>query len=345
MGRLQKKAPDAPQPAAPALKLYKVLTADGRAPFVPDYRWSVPTPSGDGAFTLGEWHEEDASALCAKGLHLTACPLDWTHGADSCAFYEAEAEGVVGDPVADSKVIARRVRLVRPVTREEAERVSKAWREAADERRRAEDVEREKRRVRERLDRAREAAAVARKDDEARREAGIPSPALLAFKTLVELTPTASWRDVNGCRFDALAYATEYLDFDPEDVRTIHHEFGGGHWFGSGSGSDERLYRCAIEKQNTSACVAWERFFGRKPWWGADRKGNRQRLHVGAGLSWEGLRVEVTSFDDANDALVACSYKSSGTGADYSRKIERRFKVTREAYEAARKAPKKGGAR
>jgi len=132
-------------------------------------------------------------------------------------------------------------------------------------------------------------------EDAARRK-GVESPALTAFRLLVELTPTESWRDVNGCRFDALRYATAWLRFDPSDVVTIYNEFRGSRWFGEGSGSDERLYTLAIEKRNKSACVAWEHFFGRKPWWGTARDGKRDRLHVGAQTRLNGVWYRVTSF-------------------------------------------------
>lgn len=359
--RETKKTAEAPAHAP--LKLYKVLTADGRAPFVPEYRWSLPTKRDDGTWAPGEWHEEAPDKLCTRGLHVTACPGNWMHGdprGGAPVVYEAECEGVVGDPAEHvGKVIAARVRLLRPVDRSEVIAADEAYRRAADAYEAKRQAEERRAHMRKLAEKARRSAASARATDAARREAGVPSPALLAFETLVGLTPADSWRDVNACRYELLRYATRHLDFDEGDVCAIYKKYGGYHWFGAGSGSDEALYAAAVGAGNNSACVAWERYFGRKPWRAPDHDGKRVRLHVGAGLSWEGLYVEVTSFDDKADAFVACAYedvmKGKGSFRYESRKIARRFKVTRgalrsraafdAAFAAKKKPSKKGGAK
>ena len=85
-----------------------------------------PIHSGTGAWSLphegqpGEWREVTGDLVkCANGLHLTDEPARWW--APECRVFEAEAEGVVGscDDDEDRKVVCRRARLTREVSREE----------------------------------------------------------------------------------------------------------------------------------------------------------------------------------------------------------------------------------
>lgn len=274
-------------PEAPA-KLYKVLTADGKGPYVKDYAWSLPTPREDGSWEPGAWHEEPPSVFDErKGLHVTPCPeshTPWRGG--PYKVYECEAEGYREDPWDEDHVVALRVRLVRLVSAQEVERASREWRSAKS-------VRRDKEEQKERMDKIRGAAIQAQADKRAAREAGVESPALTAFRMMVELTPADSWRNVNGSRYDILKYATEYLDFDPEDVKTIRREFNGAYWFGENGA--ETLYALAVQSKNNSACVAWETFLGRKPWW-CSYGGKKTRAHVGISLRVDNAWHDVTSF-------------------------------------------------
>jgi hypothetical protein len=96
--------------AAPAIKLYKVLTADGHSPYITAYAWSLPTDNGDGTWTPGAWHEEPASVLKAgRGLHITPSPRTyWPQS--TCVAYECEASGYRENPEENSHVVATRVR-------------------------------------------------------------------------------------------------------------------------------------------------------------------------------------------------------------------------------------------
>lgn len=331
MRRRQEKPAPPPQP----IQLYKVLTADGHSPYITAYAWSLPTRGADGSWVPGAWHEEPASVFdIGHGLHVTPEPDRYRPNA-TCVAYACEAEGYREDITTDGHVVALRVRLLRPVSDEESAAAARAWRAQ-------EQVSYAKARNAERLKRACDVSKRARESQAALREAGVESPALLAFKTLAELTPTASWRDLNSCYQDALSYANVYLDFDPEDIRLIYAEYDGHHWFGRGSGTDEHRYAKAIEAGNKSACVAWEHFFKRKPWWLRGPEGGRSRLHVGSHFDWQGLRVKVTSFDGA-DALVACAYETVRTLRDegderrarYEEKLVRRFKITRAEFTAS----------
>ena len=282
------------------VKLYKVLTLEGHAPFVPAYRWSLPIQSADGSWTPGDWHEETPQALCVRGLHVTAFPGGWGSDRASNIVCEAECEGIAGDPALDDKVLAARVRLLRVLSDAETDVVNEAWCAAKDERelareaeQRQEWVDREKAEQKERLDAARKVAISAKKDVAAARAAGVASPALFAFRTLIALTPTDSWVDVNGSRRDAMEYVVARLRMDPDDVGTICKDFGGSYWLNA-----ESLYSHAIEAGNASACVALEKFLGRKPWWRADHKGGRERLHVGSTIRLDDAWHTVTSFRD-----------------------------------------------
>lgn len=272
------------------VKLYKVLTADGHSPHITAYAWSLPTPNGDGTYTPGAWHEEPASVFkIGHGLHITPSPGHYVLRRD-CTFYEVEASGYRENPLTDHHVVALRVRLVRPITSKEADRITREWDGELYARQAKADQKRQ-------LDKARASAMRAKAGEDAARRKGVESPALTAFRLLVELTPTESWRDVNGCRFDALRYATEWLRFGPGDVATIYNEFKGHRWFNEGSGAPEGLYTLAIKNNNKSACLAWEQFFGRKAWWCRSRdSGARKRLHVGSQVRFDGVWHRVTSF-------------------------------------------------
>lgn len=307
-------------------KLYKVLTSDGRSPYITTYAWSLPQGNGDGTWTPGAWHEEPAEVFDrGEGLHITPKPLGYWPRHD-CVAYEVEAGGYREDPLTESHVVALRVRLMRPVTEEEARRASYEW-DAESHARQLKEQQREQ------LDRAREAAAQHKGRKEAERREGCDSPAMIGFRTLVELTPTSSWRDVNGCRLAALQYAMQWLDFDPEDVSRIYRDFGGAYWFGA---DHEHLYARAVASENKSAAVAFEHFLGRKPWWHTTRLG-RERLCVGSTIVVDGMLWRVTSFHD--DHLIAVGEDKDGKG--------RRRKFTREqaAGRVAGKVAEKEGAR
>jgi hypothetical protein len=96
------------------LILYKVLVA-GKSCHGGSLTWSLPKRSGS-KWTPGDWHDVPTVSLCNSGLHLTSLPEAWWK--DGATLYEVEAEGVVGN-AADTKVAAKRVRLLREVTAEE----------------------------------------------------------------------------------------------------------------------------------------------------------------------------------------------------------------------------------
>lgn len=216
---MAKKKAEAAPPVP--MKLYKVLTADGHSPYVDKYAWSLPTQREDGSWEPGAWHEESQKRLDdGYGLHITTTPT-WHRSSPPATVYECEVVGCQGDPETERDLAALRVRLLRPVSWDEAARVSEEWE-------RGRHVRQAKAEQKEHMDKIRKAAIQAQAQKRAEREAGVESPALTAFRMMVELTPANSWRNINGARYSILKYATEYLDFDPDDVRTIHKEFDGG---------------------------------------------------------------------------------------------------------------------
>lgn len=282
--------------------LFKVVRANGEAPFVKDYVWSLPTDNGDGTWTPGAWHTHDGPEVkCGNGLHLTSVPSEWVKRDNGLVCYVADAEEVTGDPLSEDKVIARRARLVRLASVEEMNAANASWDASRLERRRAEDererkereqwaIDSAKAKAEEQGERLKKAAEIARATAKNEADAGVESPALMAFRTLVELGSCDSWADVNSSRRSALSHCAWFLRFNAGDVGTINKDFRGSYWLDA-----ESLYSAAIAAGNTSACVSLEKFLGRKPWWFTGR-GKRERLHVGASLRLNGEWLRVTSF-------------------------------------------------
>lgn len=300
---------------------YKVLTAEGHAPFVRGYEWSLPTKGADGAWTPGEWHEHEGDlTACYAGLHITREPEEW-FTSDDYRVFVAEYEGRAVDLPTEHKLVCRRVRLLREVDAEvvesvrarraeaEAKRVEERAREQAEaEANRAKwEAEREEREAKWRKESAEakakklaEARRVAKLDAEARAAAGVGSKGLEMFRILAAALPGDSWRTINDSRWQALRLCVTWLDFDRDDIATIHKDFRGGYWLHA-----EILYSHAVESKNTSACVSLEKFLGRKPFWFRTHDG-RSRLHVGARFYSDGKNFKVTSFrDDYLNAKVS----------------------------------------
>lgn len=355
--------------------LYKVLL-DGRSWHGGSMKWSLPTQGDDGSWTPGEWHGvEGEVVLCQNGLHLTDRPLRW-HG-DGARIYEAEAEGVVGlDELENStgrKVAARRVRLLREVDRagfEDADHARQAIEEGnAEARRIVERARQEARQIvydahraddrdarrakRERADRLRAASLTPAKRRAERREGKVSaSTAYLLAATAANGRGSRSCLSLDHAVHGALRLAIDLrADFDVSDVADVERDFG-VHW-GANVVVLEGLYEAAVEANHAAACASIERALGRKPWIVGGR-----RLARGSHFRWEGEWVSVTSFDDAAGTLTACFYqhddepkqKPCGCPNYGSRrvKVERRFRVRREAFDAAypaKKPAKKAGAR
>lgn len=267
--------------------LFKVVFPDGAASFKHGFLWSLPAVEGD-VVTPGAWHEHDGELRVGfSGFHLTPCPSRYFDKSGLVCFL-AEAEGVLGDPTCEHQVVARRVRLVRRVSFDDAHIVSEAWfgREL-----KSRAVAQAKARAKVRGERLQDAAKIARASTAADVDAGVESPALFAFRVLAALDSGESWRHTNSLRRSALEHAVRFLKFHPDDITTIHRSFDGSYWL-----EGERLYATAIEAKNASACVALEKLLNRKPWWGMTIGGEKTRLSIGAQVHVGDRWVRVTSF-------------------------------------------------
>lgn len=124
-----------------------------------------------------------------------------------------------------------------------------------------------------------------------------------------------SWARLNRCMQNALHLAIEAgLEFGLHDFAYISNNFNWAWWAGDGEG----FYCHAVVENNRSAIKAYEYHHNRKPFivndvvqsWGSGcTVRGRGRLAVGSGFVWQGERVIVTSFDDKENKIIACSYK------------------------------------
>lgn len=128
----------------------------------------------------------------------------------------------------------------------------------------------------------------------------------------------ASKTTLNAAMYQSLTHAIQYgMDFKLTDMQYIAKNFRWGYWIGDG----ENLYStaCGCERgcKNMSAAKALEQYWGRPAWLWAEATKTPERLHVGSHFTWQGHYVKVTSFNDADKSLIACTYKD--TSGNYAR--------------------------
>ena len=113
-----------------------------------------------------------------------------------------------------------------------------------------------------------------------------------------------SWRRLNISLRDVLRTAIytgirfEKEDFTTiADVRCLRFE----HWCGvdNATNAGESFYRLAVQVNNISACIAFEKWRNRKPF-----IFHGERLCIGKFLLWNGERHEVTSFSEDGSYIV-----------------------------------------
>lgn len=144
-----------------------------------------------------------------------------------------------------------------------------------------------------------------------------------------------SWERLNHAMRNALTLAVGAgFEFQLNDMRYIVEHYRSEYWIGA---SFEWIYSQAVRVGNLSAAKSYEEYKGRKGFIADDvdpgndcpgylhRTGQRkrERLAVGCQFPWKGYTVEVTSFAENGDLLIACAY----TG--YPLKLLRRFRITR----------------
>ena len=128
------------------------------------------------------------------------------------------------------------------------------------------------------------------------------------------------------------------FEFKEGDIQHIFNSYRSGYWL---SESSEWIYTNAITVGNMSAIKSFEWAVSRHGFLAddvdigvqrssfvhlvGDRK--RERLCVGASFAYRGLRLTVTSFSDDSSYVNACSYVPKD---EYQKKIDKRFKITRD---------------
>jgi len=141
-----------------------------------------------------------------------------------------------------------------------------------------------------------------------------------------------SWRKLNASLREALTLAikSEML-FVPAEIAWIHRNYQGGFWFGSG----EWILRAACLAGNSSAASSFNHWKKRKrfPWkgritlYGYPGCPKLKYLFEWARFWWNDELVEVTSFNDDEGYLIACSYhRSSKPGG--RKKVKHRYTIT-----------------
>lgn len=132
-------------------------------------------------------------------------------------------------------------------------------------------------------------------------------------------------RRLSATMDDALELAIKGgLKFALEDCADISKTFkvGAGYFTEQFLSFGDGFYTKAVISKNMSACHTFEHCKGRKPFMMTrvdhptyyvsgifDWTRPRDRLALGSKFIWQGERVTVTSFDDKNGKVIACSYK------------------------------------
>lgn len=135
-----------------------------------------------------------------------------------------------------------------------------------------------------------------------------PNSPALAFLTLAwNSSAYPSHRQKNACMQAAFNIALAHgMRFDEDDMHHIYNRFNASYWIGCNA---EGYYRTASVSGNTSACLAWEKHFQRPALLWQETAAKPERLHVGSIITWKGLNLKITSFNDAKKQFVACSYR------------------------------------
>lgn len=133
----------------------------------------------------------------------------------------------------------------------------------------------------------------------------------------VQRATSHSWLKLNRAMDRTMMLAVKAgFKFADHDLSLMFKRFRAGYWVGD----LEYFYRTAVLYRNSTAYHAFETWAGRKPFIVKDSSihvntgdgpaGNGLvRLVVGAQFQWKGERVTVTSFNDRNGTVLACTYK------------------------------------
>ncbi len=133
------------------------------------------------------------------------------------------------------------------------------------------------------------------------------SPALQFLTLAWTDSKYPSHRQKNHTMQSALTIAIESgMIFHEGDISKIYSRFRAGWWIG---GNAESYYANACSSGNTSACVAWETHWERPLLAWPEKTAKPERLHIGSQITWQGLTLKVTSFNDDGQYLIACGHR------------------------------------
>lgn len=162
------------------------------------------------------------------------------------------------------------------------------------------------------------------------------SPALAFLSHAWEHSNYPSHRQKNATMQGTLRIATESgMKFDVGDIGRIYTLFRASWWIGQ---SDEGYYSRAVEAKNLTACRAWEHYFDRPALLWPEKSAKPELLHIGSLITWEGLQLKITSFNNAEAHLIACGPSEQDDKKTLRKKIT--FTELQEARKTADKRVK-----
>lgn len=129
------------------------------------------------------------------------------------------------------------------------------------------------------------------------------SPAVTFLSHAWHFSNYPSHRQKNHTMHQTLVIATESgMQFKEGDIAQIYELFRAEWWIGQNA---EGHYSRACAAGNNSACLAWEHHFGRPALLWPEKTSKPERLSVGSLITWEGLSLRITSFNNTGKLLVA----------------------------------------
>ena len=132
------------------------------------------------------------------------------------------------------------------------------------------------------------------------------------------------WERVNRSMYRAVDLAIySRLHFSTKDFKTFEAKFGMNYWAGRKDHMlGESLYASAVQSENLSACLSFEAWKDRKPYFLENK-----RIYVGRKFKWKGKLVTCTSFAQDSSYLIACSYETVGPVGTPTKKVDKRFTI------------------
>ncbi|MFZ2281852.1 MAG: hypothetical protein WAW39_28895 [Prosthecobacter sp.] len=161
------------------------------------------------------------------------------------------------------------------------------------------------------------------------------SPAVTFLSHAWHFSNYPSHRQKNHTMHQTLVIATESgMQFKEGDIAQIYELFRAEWWIRQNA---EGHYSRACAAGNNSACLAWEHHFGRPALLWPEKTSKPERLYIGSLITWEGLSLKITSFNNSEQHLIAVG-PSGRDNKDVRKKIV--FTELQDARKAADKRVK-----